>query len=124
MTLEQIAKKMAALGNETRLSVYRLLVRAGDKGLPVTSVGQRLGVPASTLSHHLHKLIEVDLVAQERRGTSLICRADYSVMEQAFKFFASECCVDDTGPQTASGDRTTLKACCVDVKTTQKETIK
>ncbi len=110
MTLEQIAKRMAALGNETRLSVYRLLVRAGDKGLPVTSVQQRLGVPASTLSHHLHKLIEVDLVAQERRGTSLICRADYSVMQQTFDFFANECCIDDP-------------SCCTGAKTTKKETI-
>lgn len=95
MTLEEISKRMAALGNETRLSIYRLLVRAGESGLPVTSVQKRLGVPASTLSHHLHKLIEVDLVRQERRGTSLICRADYTIMEQSFHFFASECCVDD-----------------------------
>ena len=102
MTLEETAKRMAALGNETRLSIYRLLVRAGERGLPVTSVQQRLGVPASTLSHHLHKLIEVDLVRQERRGTSLICRADYTIMEQTFHFFASECCVVDDGCCAAS----------------------
>lgn len=95
MTLQDIAKKMAALGNETRLSIYRTLVRAGESGLPVTSIQKRLHVPASTLSHHLHKLIEVDLVQQERRGTSLICRANYSAMEQTFDLFASECCADE-----------------------------
>jgi DNA-binding transcriptional ArsR family regulator len=95
MTLHDIAKRMAALGNETRLGIYRLLVRAGENGLPVTSVQKRLDVPASTLSHHLHKLIEVGLVHQDRRGTSLICRADYCVMEQTFYFFARECCADD-----------------------------
>jgi len=117
MTLEEIAKRMAALGNETRLSIYRLLVRAGDRGLPVTSVQQRLGVPASTLSHHLHKLIEVELVAQERRGTTLICHADYTVMEQTFRFFAIECCVDDDACCEIDG------TCSADL-TTQKELIK
>ncbi len=95
MTLADIAKKMAAIGNETRLEVYRLLVRAGENGLAVTSIQQRLGVPASTLSHHLHKLIQVGLVQQERRGTTLICRADYTAMQQTFEMFASECCADD-----------------------------
>ena len=101
MTLADIAKRMAAIGNETRLEVYRLLVRAGDKGLPVTSIQKRLDVPASTLSHHLHKLIQVGLVQQERQGTTLICRADYQAMEQTFELFASECCVDDPCPQIA-----------------------
>ncbi len=113
MTLEEIAKRMAALGNETRLSIYRLLVRAGERGLPVTAVQQRLGVPASTLSHHLHKLIVVDLVRQERQGTSLICRADYATMEQTFHFFASECCIDDEGccsaNETCQSDMTQKK---------------
>ncbi len=108
---------MAALGNETRLSIYRLLVRAGDHGLSVTRVQKCLGVPASTLSHHLHKLIEVDLVHQQRCGTSLICRADYATMEQTFTLFARECCADD-------------EACCMDSEackselTTNKELIK
>jgi len=95
MTLSEIAKRLAALGNETRLDAYRLLVRAGDKGLTVKQLQQSLGVPASTLSHHLHKLIEVRLVTQERDGTTLICRADYNVMTTTFDFFASQCCVDD-----------------------------
>ncbi len=108
---------MAALGTQTRLEVYRLLVRAGQGGLPVTSIQKRLGVPASTLSHHLHKLIEVGLVQQERQGTTLLCRADYSVMEQTFYFFASECCVDDETCCTESQS-------CKSEITTNKELIK
>lgn len=111
MTLPEIAKRLAALGNETRLDVYRLLVRAGDGGLSVTQLQKRLGVPASTLSHHLHKLIEVALVTQERCGTTLICRADYNVMRTTFDFFASECCVDD-------------QTCCQTPENNQQETIK
>lgn len=95
MKLEEIARCLAALGNETRLSIYRVLVRAGDKGSSVTGIQERLGIPASTLSHHLHKLILVGLVRQERRGTTLVCRADYQVMEQTLYFFARECCADD-----------------------------
>lgn len=87
---------MAALGNETRLSIYRLLVRAGQSGLNVSDIRGRLEMPASTLSHHLHRLIRVGLVQQERQGTTLICRADYAVMAATFDVFARECCVDDT----------------------------
>ena len=108
MTPSQIAQRLAALGNETRLEAYRLLVRAGDKGLAVTQLQKRLGVPASTLSHHLHKLINVDLVTQERLGTSLICRADYNVMTATFDFFAAQCCADDD-------------ACCVDENREKKK---
>jgi DNA-binding transcriptional ArsR family regulator len=57
MNVEQAAKQLEALGNPTRLQVYRTLVRAGHAGLPVSRVQERLGIPASTLSHHLHRLI-------------------------------------------------------------------
>ena len=104
MTLTEIAKRLTALGNETRLDLYQLLVRAGDKGLAVTQLQRRLKVPASTLSHHLHKLMEVSLVNQERQGTTLICRADYNVMMKTFDFFAEQCCVEDQTCCTASDD--------------------
>ncbi|MFK8000643.1 MAG: ArsR/SmtB family transcription factor [Polyangiales bacterium] len=93
--MKTIADRMAALGNETRLSIYRLLVRAGQSGRSVSDVREHLEMPASTLSHHLHKLIRVGLVQQERQGTTLICRADYSVMAATFDVFAQECCVDE-----------------------------
>ena len=68
--LQQIADTMEALGNETRLAVFTLLVPAGRGGLTVGGIQRRLGVPASTLSHHLSRLIQVDLVKQERQGRS------------------------------------------------------
>ena len=57
MKIEQAAKQLEALGNPTRLKVYRALVRAGDDGLPVGRLRGKRGLPASTLSHHLHRLI-------------------------------------------------------------------
>jgi len=62
MNIEQAAKQLEALGSPTRLQVYRTLVRAGHSGLPVGRLQEKLGIPASTLSHHLHRLILTGLV--------------------------------------------------------------
>ena len=75
MKIEDAASRLEALGNPTRLRIYRALVKAGDPGLPVGKIQSRLGVPASTLSHHLKTLLIVGLITQERDATTLICRA-------------------------------------------------
>jgi ArsR family transcriptional regulator, arsenate/arsenite/antimonite-responsive transcriptional repressor len=88
------AARLEALGNPTRLSVYRLLVRAGDDGLTVGQLQKKLKIAASTLSHHLRALITVDLVSQQRLGTTLMCRANYKVMRSLVSFLVDECCAD------------------------------
>ena len=75
--IEDAAARLEALGNPTRLAVYRLLVRAGEDGLSVGQLQKRLKLAGSTLSHHLRALITVDLVSQERQGTTLTCRANF-----------------------------------------------
>ena len=109
MSMEQVAARLAALGNATRLEIYRTLVRAGRTGLLVSGVQERLRIPASTLSHHLHKLVEVGLVTQERQGTSLICRADFALMEASLALFVKECCADEQAAATSASDHNT---CC------------
>jgi DNA-binding transcriptional ArsR family regulator len=94
LDLKVLAARLEALGDPTRLAVYRVLVRAGQDGLPVGRIQERTRVPRSTLSHHLHRLIAVGLVSQERQGTTLICRTNYSVMRQIVDVLASECCAD------------------------------
>jgi DNA-binding transcriptional ArsR family regulator len=94
MKLKHAAAQLEALGNPTRLEVFRTLVRAGDAGLPVGRLQERIGIAASTLSHHLHRLILTGLVTQERRSTTLICRANYSEMNALLGFLADECCAD------------------------------
>jgi ArsR family transcriptional regulator len=94
MNHDLVAKRLGALGNPTRLAIYRALVRAGHDGLAVGDLQQRIDVPSSTLSHHLHKLISVGLVAQERQATTLICRANYAAMDETLGFLTEECCVD------------------------------
>jgi ArsR family transcriptional regulator len=103
MDVEQAAKQLEALGNPTRLRVYRILVRAGDDGLPVGRLQERIGIAASTLSHHLHRLILTGLVDQERRATSLICRANYRAMDRLLRFLTDECCADAAAGR-AQGD--------------------
>jgi DNA-binding transcriptional ArsR family regulator len=102
MKLEKAAAQLEALGNPTRLNIYRILVRAGDDGLPVGRVQEKLDIPASTLSHHCKRLIDVGLVTQERQSTTLICRANYPAMSVLIGFLADECCADAAcGPQAA-----------------------
>src|SRR5258706_6624335 len=94
MNVEEAAAQLESLGNPTRLQVFRALVRAGDAGLPVGRLQQKIGIAASTLSHHLHRLIVTGLVTQERQSTTLICRANYPAMDALIGFLAGECCAD------------------------------
>jgi ArsR family transcriptional regulator len=98
MKLEKAASQLEALGNPTRLQLYRTLVRAGDDGLPVGRIQDKLGIAASTLSHHLKRLIDTGLVTQERQATTLICRANYPGMDALIGYLADECCADGTCP--------------------------
>lgn len=102
MDIEQAAAQLEALGNPTRLSLYRILVRAGADGLPVGRIQDRLGIPASTLSHHCRRLVETGLVTQERQATTLICRAHYPSMHGLIGFLADECCADASGASLAA----------------------
>lgn len=103
MNIETAARQLEALGNPTRLEIYRALVRAGHGGLAVGKVQEEMSLPASTLSHHLKRLVERGLVRQERAGTSLICHAEYPAMTALLGFLADECCADETcRPATAT----------------------
>ena len=88
-----VAARLAALGHETRLAIFRLLVRAGDDGLNVGQIGQHLDAPASTLAHHLGMLVDTGLVIQERQGRQIVNRVDYGAMRATLSFLTAECCV-------------------------------
>jgi ArsR family transcriptional regulator, arsenate/arsenite/antimonite-responsive transcriptional repressor len=94
MKLEIAARHLEALGNPTRLKLYRALVRAGGEGLPVGRLQEKLDIAASTLSHHVRRLVETGLVTQERQATTLICRAHYPIMNALIGFLVDECCAD------------------------------
>jgi ArsR family transcriptional regulator len=94
MKTDDAAARLEALGNPTRLQIYRALVRAGEAGISVGKLQAKLELAASTLSHHLKSLLIVELIHQERQGTTLICRANYDVMQTLVEFLVAECCAD------------------------------
>jgi len=83
---------LAALAQETRLDVFRLLVRAGPQGVPAGDLGDALGIPSATLSFHLKELKSAGLVRVERRGRSRIYRPDFAVANELVGFLTANCC--------------------------------
>ena len=86
------ADMFAAMGSEPRLRIMRLLLSAHPEGMVVGDIGAELGVTASTLSHHLEKLKNEDLVRVQREGTFLRYSANTAVLEQLLGFLYAECC--------------------------------
>jgi ArsR family transcriptional regulator, arsenate/arsenite/antimonite-responsive transcriptional repressor len=90
------ATLFSQLGNLTRLKIVRELVRAGESGLPVGDIQKALGIPNSTLSHHLNHLKSAGLVNQRRESTILRCFVDYSKIDGVVAFLTEECCAADS----------------------------
>lgn len=89
------ADALAALGHEARLAIFRALVRAGDAGLPVHRIQERLGgMPRSTLAHHLQALVLAGLVRQDKVGAEVVNRADFRAMRTLVSYLSEECCAD------------------------------
>jgi DNA-binding transcriptional ArsR family regulator len=108
MKLEKASAQLAALGNPIRLKIYRLLVRTGEEGLPVGAVQDKLGMAASSLSHHIKELVAAGLITQERQATVLICRAHYPTMTALIGYLSDECCADSKscGPVSVAAKAT------------------
>ncbi|MDD3017418.1 MAG: metalloregulator ArsR/SmtB family transcription factor [Comamonas sp.] len=88
----EVVKALAALAQETRLKLFRLLVVAGKAGLTPSSMSQTLEVPATALSFHLKELHHAGLVTGERNGRHIIYRADLVRMHALLAFLTAECC--------------------------------
>ncbi len=98
MKIDDAAARLEALGNPTRLRIYRALVKAGDGGMSVGKLQTKLDIAASTLSHHLKSMMIVGLISQERQSTTLICRANYDVMRALVAYLVDECCAEGVCP--------------------------
>lgn len=92
MKHDDAALKLAELGHTTRLAIYRLLVQAGDEGLPVSRLQEQLSIPGSTLSHHLSRLVKAGLMQQIREGRVLRCQACYDQLTGLINYLTEECC--------------------------------
>ena len=95
VNIEQAAQGFLAVGSEPRLRVLRLLVKAGTQGLLVGEIQSQLGIPASTLTHHLRFLENAGLIQQRKLGTSVFNFADFDHIRSLASFLLEECCVDE-----------------------------
>lgn len=94
MDIDQASTGFAAVGSGPRLQVLTLLVRAGSNGLSTSEIGDRLNIPASTLTHHLKHLSEGDVIKQVKHGRSMISVANYNHLSALAAFLLEECCID------------------------------
>jgi len=83
---------LAALAQETRLDVFRLLVRQGSDGMPAGAIGERLGQPSPTLSFHLNQLRFAGLVSSRRASRSIIYSANFKAMNELLAYLTENCC--------------------------------
>jgi ArsR family transcriptional regulator len=87
-----VIKIFASLAQETRLSLFRLLVQAGPEGLPAGRIAEQLGLPASTLSFHLKELTHAGIVNARQAGRFIYYSADYAAMSALIAFLTENCC--------------------------------
>ncbi len=90
--VSRFADRLAALGAEPRLRILRLLLQAHPQGRSAGEIGADLGIPASTLSHHLEKLKNEDLLRVRREGTFLWYTANTDSLRELLAFLFTECC--------------------------------
>ena len=108
MKKQDAVNAFAALAQETRLEVFRLLVRAGHEGLPAGGIAEELGVPAPTLSFHLAQLTASGLLERRREGRSIVYRVHLEGMRDLLTYLTEDCC---QGRAELCGDLTKVAAC-------------
>ena len=98
---------LAALGHESRLAIFRLLVEAGPDGINASAIGEKLGMAPATLSFHLAHLSRVGLITGERASRFIHYSANYPTVDDLIAFLTSNCCQGEAClPKTACCDTT------------------
>lgn len=92
MKERQALKSFAALAQETRLRIVRLLVRAGAEGMAAGEIAETMGVSPSNMSFHLKELETAGMVASRRDARSIIYSADYAALGGLIRFLMEDCC--------------------------------
>ncbi len=100
------AELLAALGHESRLAVFRLLVEAGPQGMNASAIGEQLGLAPATLSFHLAHLSRVGLIRGKQESRFIFYSADYGAMDDLLAFLTSNCCQGKAClPKTTAGKK-------------------
>ncbi len=109
----QAVNALSGLAQESRLKVFRLLVRAGRDGMAAGDIAKALGVPKNTMSSHLGILSRAGLVHAQKKGRSMIYTVNLEGTRSLLSFLVEDCCQGDAsvcGPMIES----TLASCCAD----------
>lgn len=99
------AELLAALGHESRLAIYRLLVEAGPEGIHAGAIGEQLGMVPATLSFHLAHLSRVGLIHGQRASRFIHYSADYPTMDGLITFLTHNCCQGEPCLPGATGTK-------------------
>lgn len=102
---------LAALAQESRLAIFRLLVQVGPEGLAASKIAEQLDIPPSSLSFHLKELMHADMVTKKKDGRSLIYSANFKTMNALLGFLTENCC---NGNPCSKTEKT---ACAIEEKT-------
>lgn len=92
MDIEQATAALGALSQETRLQVFRILVKHGQAGAPAGTLSDALGIPHNTLSFHLSHMSNAGLVLSRREGRSIIYSANFELITSLIRFMVEDCC--------------------------------
>lgn len=96
MKLKKAVVSLSALAQESRLSIFRLLVMAGKEGVSAGMLGEQLGIPAATLSFHLKELSHAQLIKSRTEGRYVIYSARFTEMENLIAYLTENCCAGDS----------------------------
>ena len=97
MKTNDAVRVLGALAQESRLDVFRLLVRKGAAGMAAGDLSSHFGLPAATMSFHLKELSNAGLITSRRESRSIIYSANYAHMQQLLNFLLENCCADNGG---------------------------
>ncbi len=92
MEITTASERLAALGHETRLAIFRLLVQAGSEGINAGLIGEKLKIPGPTLSFHLAHLSRVGLIKARQESRFIYYLADYGTMDELLAYLTENCC--------------------------------
>lgn len=95
MENKEAVRLLAALAQETRLAIFRLLVEAGSDGLTVGQIAEQLGVPSPTLSFHLKELAHAGLIKTQQQSRFVFCTADFGQMNALLAYLTENCCAGE-----------------------------
>jgi ArsR family transcriptional regulator len=90
--LEHHAEQLGALGHPVRLSILRFVVQAGPEGAPAGAIQAHVDLPASTLSHHLKRLVDAGVVHTRGEGTFHYYSANYEALRKLTAYLWEDCC--------------------------------